>query len=262
MITILWDTDMLVYRSASAVAEYSPFDKTLLIRADIEEAKNNIQGKIKEVEQMVFDHFDQPINSIHCISGKSFRYKVEPNYKSNRKGKPKPPNYNELIEWIEATYETAKEPELEADDVMGLMQEEDTIICSGDKDMRQIGGYHVNLINPENKGIESVDPEDGFKFFLQQCISGDPVDGYQGIPSWGATKAVKWLDKHGYTFDSVVKAYESAMSPKTKGGKKVESVNLGLGYDDALLTARMAYILNKEEDYNIETKEIELWQPS
>ena len=51
------------------------------------------------------------------------------------------------------------------------------------------------------------------------------------------------------------------MSPKTVKGKKVESVSLELTEEDALLTARLAYILQEREDYNEENFEVKYWHP-
>jgi hypothetical protein len=59
------------------------------------------------------------------------------------------------------------------------------------------------------------------------------------------------------------------MSPKsttvtTEGGKKrtkkLKSYNLGLGEADALLTARCAYILRNEDEYDKDTGEVKLWE--
>lgn len=259
MKTLLIDGDMLVFRSCCACIEYSPFNKDTVIRSDIEEMKRNVRLRIEQVEQLAFDHFDEPINSIVTFSGSNnFRYTVFPDYKANRKGKPKPINYKEVVEWVKATYDFAEEECVEADDLMGMMQDEESVIVSGDKDLRQCAGYHINMINPEN-GIEFVSEEDGWYFTLEQAISGDSVDGIIGIPNWGAKKAKAWLTQHGYEWSSVVSAYESAMSPKSANGKKIESVNLGLTEEDALLNMRLVYILKSYDEYNPETGEVRLW---
>jgi hypothetical protein len=68
----------------------------------------------------------------------------------------------------------------------------------------------------------------------------------------------------------VVDTYKAAMSPKsrselTEGGKKrtikLKSYNLGLGEKEALMTARCAYILRNEDEYNRETGYAKLWTP-
>jgi 5'-3' exonuclease len=72
---------------------------------------------------------------------------------------------------------------------------------------------------------------------------GDATDGYQGLKGVGPKTAVKLLDKHGWNWDGVVKIYKSK----------------GLQEKHALLTARLAYILqNKDYDKG----KITLWTPN
>ena len=61
----------------------------------------------------------------------------------------------------------------------------------------------------------------------------------------GAITARKLLDKNGYVWQTVVDAY----------AKK------GQSEDEALMNARLAYILQKD-DYDFNTKEIKLWTPT
>ena len=53
------------------------------------------------------------------------------------------------------------------------------------------------------------------------------------------------MDKKGYTWDTVVGAFEKA----------------GQTEEDALVNARLAYIL-QHKDYDNDTKKINLWKPS
>ena len=55
----------------------------------------------------------------------------------------------------------------------------------------------------------------------------------------------KLMDKKGYTWDTVVGAFEKA----------------GQTEEDALVNARLAYIL-QHKDYDNDTKKINLWNPS
>jgi DNA polymerase-1 len=78
-----------------------------------------------------------------------------------------------------------------------------------------------------------------------QTIMGDSTDNYFGIKGVGPKTAEKMLEKDGYTWDTVIAAYEKA----------------GLTYDDALMNARLAYIL-QHQDVDHETKTIKkLWTP-
>ena len=271
--TILFDGDLLVHRMCAACQENSPFDKTVVIQADPEETWRCIEMRIEQIENIVEDYFiGTPMDTIITFSSpKNYRKVVNPDYKSNRKGVAKPVLFADMVEKTKRLYTCEVWDNIEADDVMGIMQGEDTIICTGDKDLLQIPGYHINMIDPES-GVFTVTEVDGMELFYKQCLSGDSVDGYYGCPKIGKKKAQAIFDTtNPFTvWDTIVRTYEDAMSPKSKtvtngsGSKRVvkmKPVNLGLGEADALMTARMAYILRHKSDYNRETGEVNLWTP-
>jgi DNA polymerase-1 len=249
----------------------NPFDKTKVEHADPEETWRCIEYRIKECTEITQDYFDSPdVQPVICFShSDNFRKKLNPGYKSNREGVPKPILYADMVAKCKRLYKFEEWDNLEADDVMGLLQSDSTVICTGDKDLMQIPGFHLNLIDPEG-GIFQTDKASGDHMFHVQCLSGDPVDGYGGCPKIGKKKAEAILEGEGSWWKLVVDTYKNAMSPKSititspsgkKRSKKIRSFNLGLGYKDALMTARMAYILRNEEDYNRETGEVNLWMP-
>ena len=266
---LLVDADMLVFFICSACEEWSPFNKELLLEADPEKTWKGIETRLERCVEQCHDYFDETPEIVLCFSPKkNYRYDVFPDYKSNRKGKSKRVLYTQMKEKCERLYHCEQWDNIEADDVMGIMQEKDTVICTGDKDLLQIPGFHLNLRDPDS-GVFTITEEEGMKLFYRQCISGDPVDGYHGIPMVGKQKAIKELETFGYNFTTVVNMYAKAMTPKTKtttsagGTKKIvrmKSVNRGLGYADALLTARLAYILRYPTDYV--NGEVKLWEPA
>ena len=80
---------------------------------------------------------------------------------------------------------------------------------------------------------------------LFQTLMGDQTDGYYGCPGVGPVTANKILSKTDHypeMWERVVLAFE-------KAGRK---------YDEALMNARMAYILQK---HNYDNGEIKLWEP-
>lgn len=267
---LLFDGDMLVFRFCRACEERNPFKKDKIERACPEETWRTIEMRIHQCVEIVAEHFGEDVEPVICFSSKrNYRKEVNPEYKSNRK-EPKPILYYDMKAKAERLLHCEEWDGIEADDVMGILQNDDSIICTGDKDLKQITGYHLNLIDPE-LGIEEVTPKEGDLMFRYQCLSGDSVDGYYGCPAIGKTKAKRIIDEAGDNWwQTVVSTYENAMSPKTKrvkteGGKtrvlKLKSYNLGLGEKDALLTARMAYILRNDDDYNKITHEVKLWVP-
>ena len=269
----LIDADALVFRMTIAVQEVHPFTGAIL-GASHDDAWGLIQLRLKEVEECLFEEFGERIDlDLHFSDKTNFRYRVDPNYKSNRKGMDKPILYNDIMEKCIRNYDCTIHTDVEADDTMGLYQDKKgrtTCIVSPDKDMKQIEGYHLNL-NKIPDGVELVTADEGYQFFLTQCIAGDPTDGYAGCPTMGMKKSKAWLEKFGYTWDSVVRAYEACMSPKTARLKKpngkyttkrLAQHSLGLGEEDALRTARCAFILNDWQYYNLDKQEVKLWQPN
>jgi len=271
---ILFDGDLLVHRMCAACQEMSPFDKTLLIKADPEDTWNCIQLRVEQCVYQVMEHFDlykDDIELTMCFSSPvNYRKEVNPEYKSNRKGVAKPVLFRDMVDKAKRLYQYEEWHNIEADDIMGIMQDANTIICTGDKDLLQIPGFHLNMLDPES-GVFSVSEAEGRHLFYTQCLSGDTVDGYYGCPQIGKTKANRIVEDAGNDiWDTICEVYRSAMSPKTctvtldsgaKRVKKLKSVNLGLGAKEALMTARMAYILRYKEDYNKETGEVRLWNP-
>ena len=148
--------------------------------------------------------------------------------------------YRALRDYAIAQYTTAQYPGLEADDVMGVMSQEDRIIVSDDKDLRTIPGQ---LYNPSRDDHIEITEEEADRNHLLQTLTGDTVDGYTGCPGIGPKRAQAVLKKG--TWDEVVEAYLKA----------------GLNEDVALGQARVARILRPNE-WNPKTEEVILWNPA
>lgn len=113
---------------------------------------------------------------------------------------------------------------LEADDMMSIYHEEDTIICSRDKDLRQVPGWYYSWelgkapsFGPyyiENPGWLTLNKGKLFGvgdiWFWAQMIMGDTADNIPGLPKYGAVKAYAMLeDVKPESFEDVVyKEYE------------------------------------------------------
>ena len=117
---------------------------------------------------------------------------------------------------------------------------DDCVICSPDKDMKQIPG---TLFDMEN--VFTIDKKSGWEWFLLQTLSGDQTDGYSGAPGFGIKTSAKFFGENGYTWNSVVKAFKSK----------------GLTEEDALRNARLAKILTADDYDFTESKPI-LWDPT
>ena len=150
--------------------------------------KISIQSILDEVKAKSFSGY---------LTGKNqFREKVamiKP-YKGNRDPSHKPFYYNEIKEYLINKWKAQVVEYYEADDAMAqehwenLMNGEESIICTIDKDLNQIPGWHYNFLKKETFCIS---PEAGLRFFYEQLIAGDPNDNIPGIPGYGPKKAAK-----------------------------------------------------------------------
>lgn len=141
-------------------------------------------------EELVFGIRD-PI--IFCFSGKSsntFRHHlaIQKKYKGNR-----PPKelyvlgcMSEIVQRILKEYVGLLFDDLEADDILCMLQNEHTYIHSKDKDLRQVPGWHYDR---ENHCLINVSSAEAVRFLATQLITGDTVDAISGIEGYGIKKA-------------------------------------------------------------------------
>lgn len=237
--TLLIDGDIVAYRYSSTVEQEVDWgDDVWSLWSDAKEAKQLILQYLDHlVEATAADDF------VFTFSDKdNFRKTIYPDYKSNRKGKRKPTCYKGIKTWIEAEYESIQIPNLEGDDVMGILatsgQYEETVIVSEDKDMKTIPGLLWRAAEMEDVSEEYAD-----YYHLYQTLVGDATDGYKGCKGIGDKRATDILSKDP-TWEAVVKAYKKA----------------GQTEEEALVQARLARIL-RASDYNTQTKEPILWTP-
>jgi len=194
-----------------------------------------IEKKVKRLEKKkeIFDEGDHEYYEIdNCIAKLEKEAVYKPNfreavakkkeYKVGRKKSVKPLHYDNLTEYILATYECVMAEGLEADDLLSIYQREaeplTTIICSRDKDLRMVPGMHfgwecgkqaqfgpervdeLGRLKPIYRGKNAKgEPKlaelkgTGMMFFFTQLITGDSVDSIPGIPGAGPAAAFKAL---------------------------------------------------------------------
>lgn len=235
------DGDMLAYRAAFASEYETKWD-------DDHWTLMSSESEMKSEVDRFFENLSKTLRSDNILPvfspRENFRLELFPEYKANRRGKRKPLGLRWLVEWIQSKYSGVTAENMEADDLMGILctrNPTNTVAVSGDKDF---GTLPIAWYNPLKDVKKMSSPQEAADFHLVQTLSGDAADGYMGVKGVGQVTARKLMDKKGYTWETVVGAYEKA----------------GMSEDDALLTARLAYIL-QDKDYNEETKEITLWTP-
>jgi len=80
--------------------------------------------------------------------------------------------------------------DLEADDVISMLQDDETFVYSKDKDLLQIPGTHFNL---KTGLFYEITKEQGMRFLLYQLLEGDSVDNIVGLKSYGKVTIEKLL---------------------------------------------------------------------
>lgn len=184
--------------------------------------------------------------------GSCFRYKVAKSkgYKSTRPTE-KPDLLYKLKDYLQNTLKFDIVPQLEADDLVCYWDnelEEETIICSPDKDvLKQIPGKHYNYRWTEKSrgSWVTTSEQDAEKFLWQQVLMGDSTDGIPGLPGIGEKKALKILDnidivKHdGY--DTVVLI------------EYIKQFGVAEGVSRFAETFKLVYMLRTPEDVKRET---------
>lgn len=168
-------TQFGVSRSHEYEFQVGPYQWSYFTRID--RCITDIGNKLQRLKAFAPQH-DQVI----CLGHhNNFRYGVLPSYKSNRLGIRKAAGYKALREWIEDNYETLVFPNVEADDVIGLMAGKDDIIFSPDKDLKTIKGWHM-----DNEGtLTKVTELEANRSYFKQVLHGDAADGYMGCPGIG-----------------------------------------------------------------------------
>ena len=133
-------------------------------------------------------------------------------------------------------------PTLEAYDALRIYSTMNpgNIICSPDKDLRQIPGKLFDMVETVN-----VEQHEGKRWHLIQTLAGDQTDGYSGVPGTGVKRAITLFKEKGYSWKTVVNAFNDK----------------DLSEDVALENARLAKILTAS-DYDFNTKQPILWTPT
>ena len=168
-------------------------DDILTTHADLNEAIDAFEGLLATYVHAAEDESAEIILCYSCPSRHYFRHDLLETYKGNRKDAP-PLALRDLKAWSAEKYVTKTKPNLEANDVLGILATHKglvkgtKIIVSIDKDMQQIPGLHIDTGDVAG-GVFRVTPEFGRRMLWRQALTGDVVDNYPGCPGIGPKKA-------------------------------------------------------------------------
>lgn len=188
---------------------------------------------------------------VALTDGVNFRKDVLPTYKGNRNERDKPFTLSALRAYILDAHPTYMRPNLEADDVLGILATSTKIlpgtrriIVSIDKDMKSVPGEFYNSKHDE---LFTISEEEANLWHMMQTLMGDTADGYSGCPGIGPKRAEKILEgltAPGQMWAAVTSTFKKA----------------GLTETEALTQARVARIL-RCTDYDFANKKVKLWKP-
>ena len=180
-------------------------------------------GVLNMLRSLLSDYHPECMAVVFDARGKTFRHELYKEYKATR-----PPMPEELAAQIEPLHALVRALGLpllmvggvEADDVIGTLAARatklgmQTVISTGDKDMAQLVGPQVTLINTMSR--TSLDPagvEEKFgvppgRIIDYLALVGDSSDNIPGIPKVGPKTAAKWLTEYGSLDEVVARADE------------------------------------------------------
>lgn len=194
---VLIDADTLAY-AASAVAE-----------------NENEQIARWNANTMVLDTL-RKLNTeeyqLYLTGDNNFRYSIYPEYKANRLKMQRPQYLPVVRQHLMDEWGAFMSDGCEADDMLGvdsIAAEDETILCSIDKDLDQIVGWHYN---PRKETTYLVSPLEALRFFYYQLLVGDTADNIKGVKGVGPKKAEKILDglvTEKEMFEAVRDAYDN-----------------------------------------------------
>ena len=239
--TAVIDGDMIVYRAGfSSEREIKWSDDIWTLQS----SEKEMQVIINDLVDYIVEQTEAEEYIMAFSSSTNFRYELFPDYKSNRKTKRKPLGLKDLIKWSIKNHNGIMWDNVEADDVAGILcsNKPNMVAVSGDKDFATLPCEWFNFLTCET----SYTTKDEANYnHLCQSLSGDSVDGFSGAKGIGSVSARKLLDKNGANWSTVVNAYLDKDQTE----------------EDALLNARLSYILRNKTEYNKTKGKVKLWMP-
>jgi len=139
----------------------------------------------------------------------TYRYNIatlQP-YKGNRSNKDKPQSFDRVKSMLLSFNAQVIEDGLEVDDYLAIEQgkaPEDIVICSTDKDLKMIPGYHYNWVTDT---ATFISPLEGYYSFCKQLLTGDRIDNIKGLSEKKPLKGIG--DKTAHSLLSSCSSYSS-----------------------------------------------------
>src|SRR5450631_2069249 len=177
-----------------------------------------VLGVLNMLNKMIKEESPERIAVVFDAPGRTFRDDLFDQYKAHRA--PMPDDLRAQVEPLLDAVAAMGLPLLriagvEADDVIGTLAKQaaeadyDVLISTGDKDMAQLVGPRIGLINTmSNTRLDREGVKAKFDVFPEQIVDylalvGDSSDNIPGISGVGPKTAAKWLNQYK-TLDELI----------------------------------------------------------
>jgi DNA polymerase-1 len=177
-----------------------------------------VLGVLNMLNKMIKEESPQRIAVVFDAPGRTFRDDLFDQYKAHRAPMPDDlrSQVQPLLDAVAAMgLPLLRVPGVEADDVIGTLARQgaeagyEVLISTGDKDMAQLVGPRVELINTmSNTRLDRDGVKAKFEVYPEQIVDylalvGDSSDNIPGITGVGAKTAAKWLSQYR-TLDELI----------------------------------------------------------
>lgn len=206
----LIDGDPIVYRAGFAAdGQLKKEYKEQHPDATDEEAKSALDGvdylgialyNTREMLEGIVARFTADAPSLYLTGSGNFRESLATllPYKGNRDPTHKPKYYREIKYYMEDQWDAIVTKGIEADDALATEQwrnkDRSTVICTIDKDLDQIPGFHYNYVK---QTFYDVSMHAANTFFWHQMLEGDRTDNIPGIEGLGPKRTAKLVESAG-----------------------------------------------------------------
>lgn len=126
--------------------------------------------------EKIMDRLDSTDVTLIISGDSNFRKEISSTYKANRDPSQRPQYLYDAKQYYIRYWGAVVSEEMEADDVIGMAHDEESIVVSSDKDMMQLGGLIYNPVKNELYDIQNP-----WYFFYKQMLTGDKADNIEGI---------------------------------------------------------------------------------
>lgn len=251
-LTVLFDYDSLIYKCVYKIVDIQTIKQWFAQGNTKDWMREEIVTQCKNRLCNMGDYLFTTIEDTGIMIGsveyyitnapKSIRRQISPIYKSNRK-----PNkwVNAIRKYLIEMDFAVTHPEYEADDLIFdralELGEQNCIILTMDKDLKQIQGIHFNYYRPKvvNEqgekisgdcvGLSVVTKEESEYTFWLSMLTGDHVDNIKGIKGLGPKKGAAILNGKQDYKEAVISEYKRYYGANWETEFKTNYRLLGLG---------------------------------